>query len=280
MLLNIAIADAYGAGFEFAPSETIHKYNSGNIYNNTGNKRIKLGHYTDDTQMSLALCEMMLSDNSWTKINIAQSFLDVFHRDNRKGYSAYFYEFLKENKTGKKFLKNIIPFSRKSGAAMRSAPLGFYPEISNVIGKTQIHACITHNTHEGISSSIAVALSSHYFIYEIGKKANLADFISSYVPGEWDNYWSDPVSTEGMSCAKAAISSVISSSTLTELLVKCVALTGDTDTVSAIAFGIASHCNEIKNDLSKNLLQELENGRYGRDYLQSIDHKLLSKFKV
>ncbi len=278
MLLNIA--DAYGAGFEFAPYATVHMYNLGKSYNNTGNKRIKLGHDTDDTQMSLALCEMILSNKTWTTINIAQAFLDTFHRDKKIGYSTYFFKFLEENKTGKDFLDNIIPFSKKSGAAMRSAPLGFYPEISDVIGKTQLQACITHNTYEGITSSVAVALSSHYFIYKIGKKKDLANFISTYVPGKWDNNWSEPVSTGGMNCAKAAISSVISSNTLTELLIRCVALTGDTDTVSAIAFGIASHCDEIKDDLSKNLLQELENGIYGRDYLQSIDDQLLSKFKV
>lgn len=149
MLLNIAIADAYGAGFEFAPYATVHTHNLGKNYNNTGNKRIKSGHYTDDTQMSLALCEMMLSKKTWTRINIAQAFLDTFHRDKKIGYSTYFFKFLEENKTGKDFLDNIMPFSKKSGAAMRFAPIGFYPEISDVIGKTQLQACITHNTHEG-----------------------------------------------------------------------------------------------------------------------------------
>ncbi len=77
-----------------------------------------------------------------------------------------------------------------------------------------------------------------------------------------------------MDCAKAAISAVCSSSTLTELLIKCVGFTGDTDTVACIACGIASNCQEIENDFSEGLYNGLENGEYGRDYLIEIDRHL------
>lgn len=274
MLVHMAIGDAYGAGFEFSSYNIIKKYNTGKTYTNHSKSRIPLGHYTDDTQMALALCELMLSGQDWTHKNIAKAFLGAFHRDKRKGYAQGFYTFLENTRTPQEFLKNIKPWSDKSGAAMRSAPLGYFSTISEVIGKTHIQASLTHNTYAGINSALAVALSSHYFIYNLGTKKDLIPFLSAYIPGYWNKTWNGPVSVLGMDCVKAALSVVQSSTSLTELLVNCVNFTGDTDTVACIAFGIASHCKEIQDDLSDSLYVDLENNLYGKDYLEGIDGQL------
>ena len=274
MLVHMAIGDAYGAGFEFSSYNIIKKYNTGKTYTNHSKSRIPLGHYTDDTQMALALCELMLSYQDWTRENIAKAFLGAFHRDKRKGYAQGFYTFLEQTTTPQDFLKNIKPWSDKSGAAMRSAPLGYFSSIPEVIGKTYLQASLTHNTYTGINSALAVALSSHYFIYELGTKKDLIPFLSAHIPGYWSKQWSGPVSVLGMDCAKAAISAIQSSNSLTELLVKCVNFTGDTDTVACIAFGIASNCKEIKNDLSDSLYTDLENDLYGKDYLERMGERL------
>jgi hypothetical protein len=42
--------------------------------------------------------------------------------------------------------------------------------------------------------------------------------------------------------------------------------------------GPASCCDEIEQDLPPQLFNGLENGRYGRDYLVSLDEKLLKKY--
>ncbi len=137
MLLNMAIADAYGAGFEFQSYERIKKYNTAQGYVNHSDSRLPLGHYTDDTQMALALAELMLSGKDWTPENIAQAFVDTFHRDPRKGYARGFYNFLQKTKSGADFLKHIKPDSEKSGAAMRSAPLGLFSDIQEVIERCE-----------------------------------------------------------------------------------------------------------------------------------------------
>ena len=278
MLLEMAIADAYGAGFEFKSYELIKKYNTAQGYVNHSGSRLPLGHYTDDTQMALALSELMLSDKKWTPENIAQSFVDCFHRDPRKGYARGFYHFLKQTHSGKEFIQNIRPHSEKSGGAMRSAPLGFFPNIQEVIEKTTIQAKLTHNTKNGITSSLAVALASHYFIYNLGTKKDLPQFLSSHISGDWKTPWTGQVSIQGMDCAKGAISAILASNTFSSLLIRCIDYTGDTDTVACIAFGIASHCQEIENDWSDILFNGLENGEFGRDYLQGIDEALNSKF--
>jgi hypothetical protein len=57
----------------------------------------------------------------------------------------------------------------------------------------------------------------------------------------------------------------------------CIAYGGDVDTVAAIAMGPASCCEEIEQDLPPQLVEGLENGRYGREYLAELDEKLLKK---
>ncbi len=52
---------------------------------------------------------------------------------------------------------------------------------------------------------------------------------------------------------------------------------GDTDSTAAIGLGLAA-IKGVKNDLDINLYNNLENGRYGRDYLMELDRKLMEKF--
>lgn len=63
------------------------------------------------------------------------------------------------------------------------------------------------------------------------------------------------------------------------LLRRCVDFTGDVDTVAALALGAAASSIEVKQDLSDALVQGLENGTYGREYLRGLDHKLFALIK-
>jgi ADP-ribosyl-[dinitrogen reductase] hydrolase len=55
MLLELAVGDAYGAGFEYAPLEVVRKHNTATHYIQHPRHNIRPGCYTDDTQMSLAI---------------------------------------------------------------------------------------------------------------------------------------------------------------------------------------------------------------------------------
>ena len=90
MLTEIAIADAYGAGFEFSPKEKIQQYN--NLERYLPHELYQfVGKYTDDTQMSIAIAELVLSGSDWSSSQIAAKFVECFKRDERKGYSKGFY---------------------------------------------------------------------------------------------------------------------------------------------------------------------------------------------
>jgi ADP-ribosylglycohydrolase len=62
------------------------------------------------------------------------------------------------------------------------------------------------------------------------------------------------------------------------LLKACVALSGDVDTVAALALGLAACSPEYERNLPDGLLRDLEDGPYGRDYLQELDLSLRKRF--
>ena len=274
MLLELAIGDAFGSRFEMAPKRTVQLYNNGEDYGG------KTGTYTDDTQLSIALAEIIIDDIDFTISNIAQKFVEVFQRDPRKGYSRRMYQALSQAKDGREFASLIEPTSERSGAAMRAAPLGVFSTVDEVLEKSKIQAQVTHNSIMGVLSSHVAALMAHYFLYDLGKKADVGKFVCNYVgmdqffDSDWDQ---ETVPNYGISCVLAAITAIKRSSSFKKLLVNCVAFTGDVDTVAAIAMGAASSCKEMKDDIPFELYYKLENGTYGRDYLRELDKKLLAK---
>ncbi|HEY9611335.1 ADP-ribosylglycohydrolase family protein [Allocoleopsis sp.] len=276
MLLELAIGDAYGAGFEYADSELVQRYNDLSQYIQHPRHPLKPGSYTDDTQMSLAIAETLVAGEPWTPEVLAHRFVTTFKRDQREGYAGKFYRFLLQVETGQQFLEGINWTSDKSGAAMRAAPIGVLPTIEQVIEATTIQAAITHNTPDGINAAIAAALMSHYFIYKLGSKQELGRFLDAHVSGEWSKPWQGKVGSKGWMSVRAAITAVMRNDSLSELLKDCIAFTGDVDTVGAIALAAGSCSEEIAQDLPHHLIDGLENGTYGRDYLIDLDRRLIS----
>src|ERR1700730_7350238 len=96
MLLELAIGDAYGAGFEYVDTEMIRQQNTLSGYVKHPRHSIQPGCYTDDTQMSLAIAETIVSDEPWQPAVLADKFVEVFQRDPRQGYVTGFYHFLEQ----------------------------------------------------------------------------------------------------------------------------------------------------------------------------------------
>lgn len=187
MLLELAIGDAYGAGFELADEMLSANDLSGYVQH--PRPFFQAGHYTDDTQMSLAVAETIVNQQPWTERVLAENFLKVFRRDPRKGYAKRMYQYLQETEYAESFLKNVTWSSNASGAAMRSAPIGVFESIDRALEASQIQAAITHKAEDGINASVAAALMAHYFIDHLGKKQQLGDFLDTYVPG---STWRQP----------------------------------------------------------------------------------------
>ena len=111
MLLELAIADAYSAGFEYSDPKFVVAHNNLSGYVPRPRHSIKPGYYTDDTQMSIAIAEVLISQQPWTQEVLANSFITAFKRDPREGYASGFYQFLSKIETGIEFLAKIKPHS-------------------------------------------------------------------------------------------------------------------------------------------------------------------------
>ena len=280
MLIELAIGDAYGAGFEYLDRKDVQPYNDLSYRQHPKHLGTKPGMYTDDTQMSLAIAELILEEQDWTPLNIANKFVEVFKRDPREGYAEGFYHFLRKNTGGgEEFLEKINGGSDKSGAAMRAPVLGTFKDKAEVLEKAEIQASLTHNTKDGINAAQASALIPHFFIWEGGKKQDLAKYIKANVKGDWLSRWTGKVRSKGFMSVRAAITSIMESNKMSELLKLCISYTGDVDTVAAIALAGASVCKEIKQDIPYWLYGDMENGTYGRDYIESLDTQLKEKIK-
>jgi ADP-ribosylglycohydrolase len=275
MLLELAIGDAYGAGFEYVDAEVIRSRNDLSEYVRHPRHAIRPGCYTDDTQMSIAVAEALLSGEPWTPQLLAAHFVTAFKRDPRQGYAGRFYDFLQTVGDGEEFLTRIIPTSEKSGAAMRAAPIGVLPDRREVIRRCRVQAAITHNTPEGINAALAAALLAHYCSYQLGPKEAVGRFLEAQVPGAWADPWSGKVGSKGWMSVRAAITALMESESMSELLRRCIAFGGDVDTVATIALAAGSCSTEISQDLPDTLFWALENGPYGRDFLLDLDQRLL-----
>jgi len=276
MLLELAIGDAYGAGFEYVATEMIRQQNTLAGYVKHPRHHIQPGCYTDDTQMSLAIAETIVSGAPWNPAVLADQFVAVFQRDPRKGYATGFYHFLAHVRDGEQFLRDITPSSEKSGAAMRAAPIGIYPTIPLVIERCTMQAALTHNTPKGINAAVAAALMTHYFLYHLGPKAELGSFLEGQVHGRWASPWTGKVKSQGWMSVQAAVTALTRCDTMGDLLQRCIQFSGDVDTVAAIARAAGSCRPEIAQDLPAHLFDELENGQYGRDYIRLLDRQLMA----
>jgi ADP-ribosyl-[dinitrogen reductase] hydrolase len=275
MLIEIAIGDAYGAGFEYVPDRVVREENNLSAYVQHPRHSTRPGEYTDDTQMSVVIVEAMLSGLEWTRELLAEHFVVAFKRDPREAYAAGFFQFLKETQDGADFLRRIRPASEKSGAAMRAGPIGLYRTIDEVKKRATLQATLTHDTPLGILAAQASALMTHYCHYRLGPKRDLGAFLEQHATGEpWTFPWTGKVRELGVMSVRAAVTALQASARMSELLQTCIAFTGDVDTVAAIALAAGSCCCEIEPDLPAHLHDKLERGPYGYEYLRDLDRRL------
>ena len=280
MLIEVAIGDAYGAGFEFVEEEVIKKYNTLTSYYDSRIDNIKAGQYTDDTQMTLAIVELLLEKEVWNKEVIAKYFIKAFQRDQRQGYAKGFYKFLLLNDTPEDFIKNIKPNSIRNGAAMRSVPLSFIKDKKELLEKCELQAIVTHNTKEGIISSQAVALIGHYFLYNKLDKSLIVDKLFEDLDILFNTNKNSRVACDAIETIDAVLTILLKTNSYSEILKESINLGGDTDSVASIALGLASLTDQYKIDLPEFLYEEIENNRYGKDYILYLEDEIREKFNV
>ena len=280
MLLTIACYDAFGRGYEFIPQNVVEAQNTLKCYRLHALDHNPPGSYTDDCQMSIGVAELLLSEEDWTPLNIANSFVRCFKRDPRASYSKGFLSVLQKVKDGKELLSTLKPHSERNGAAMRSCPMGYEPDIDRLLEMAEVQAKITHDTEGGVTSSQAVALAAHYALYQLGPMSEVGAFVRTHIKGPWEEKWKGRVPCHGVKTVQAVFHVLRNAKTMSEVLKQSIAFGGDTDSTAAIAGGCAGASQQYENDLPEFLLRDLENGKYGRDYILKLDFALWKEYGV
>lgn len=295
MLLRIAQGDAYCMATEYVKlprdQAIVDEALDFVHYCKHPTHNLPAGSYTDDTQMSIAVAEVIdaeqccgLPDGDgflMDKMVFAVSFVRCFRRDRRNGYSRNFQKFLESVYSGEEFLSKIKTDSDKNGAAMRAVPIGVLARPDIVLGVARNQARITHDTPGGILSAQAVALMSHYALYESMplETEPLYDYCIKHLPA-FDLLESPPDGPVkgpgvGIATARAVFHLLSERDSLLTTLEKVIRLGGDTDTVGAITLGIAS-CR-VKTPLPDFFEYGLEpGGPFGVPFLKALGKHLMN----
>ena len=300
LLLSIGMGDAYAVATEYLRPEELSPVLAECLrfehYVPHPRYALGKGRYTDDTEMSVANARVLIkNDSPFTPLMFADEYVREFVRGGRrKGYAAKFQEFLeKEALTGELFLERVHPLSCKNGAAMRSVPIGVLPDVKTVLSAAETHARITHNTPDGIFSARIVSLMAHYSLYESGPLGELPEYCIANLPDEdrilfehvfktrWPGIpvtptkaWSVAVNT-----VHAVLDLVAHQPSLMAILRQTLLWGGDTDSVAAIAWGIASsrYQDEVLPAFMRADL-EADHPETDADYLEIIGAVLMEKY--
>jgi len=275
MLIEAALGDAYGAGFEFRDAPFIQQNNRVEAYWPHDWFSEIQARYTDDTQMAVAIAELVLEHDDWNEELVADKFVETFHRDKRRGYSSRVYNALDTSRNGRDFLKIIDKNSGGNGSAMRAYPIGLLPDVQQVMHFAEVQASVSHNTHEGIVCAKRIALAAHYFRFDLGEPSELPHFLNDTLRENEVYEVTAPIDMRGFPTTRAVVRLASEHHQMKACLQAGVGYGGDTDTVAALCMALLSLKKQAVNDLPAWLYEQLENGPFGRDFLLTLDQKLL-----
>ncbi len=294
MLLYIAMADATAEAVEYNRTlETKCLEFQGYLAHPTHG--LRAGSYTDDTEMSVANTQVLTQLNEpFTPLIFADAYVYEFQRGGRrKGYSPGFQSVLERVHTGEELLEVLKPDSTKNGAAMRAVPIGVLPTMEKVLEVATLQASITHDTPEGRFSARAVALMSHIALYENISPPGLGEHCQWYLPEE-DKYFrhvltqpwpggpikASPGTSVAIATVQAVATVLVQEKSLMGILKQVIEWGGDTDSVAAIAWGIASARYQGEK-LPEFMERDLEGGskQTGVQHLRKLGALLMDKYK-
>jgi ADP-ribosylglycohydrolase len=289
MFHEIAIADAYGQAFEFIknPKESGLKnvlVDGGLVFQqNPKYPDLRKGWFTDDTIRSIACRRMMFNHRYPQLLNIEEHFKAIvnnFWEFYRKGWSGRFQKFLEENQQFPvEDYHHKIVRKNTNGAVMGILPFGYFKEIYQVKNVSAIHAFSTHS-HETIPYAQALALCVWFLRNNAEETAipKLRKFLEDNVEGLYFFLGDANKMTSGDTfnvVLRQIEKAYMQGFTMEELIIDCVSLGGDTDSICALCAGIYSHSYLYKRyggNFVKNHLDKIESGNsHGLEVLAILE---------
>lgn len=144
--------------------------------------------YTDDTQMSLSVVEVLAAQGRIDQDKLALSLARHYEYD--RAYGPSMHRVLERIGNGDSWLEVASASfggqgSHGNGAAMRAAPLGAYfsDDLALVAEQAARSAEVTHRHPEGVTGAVAVAIAAAqaWRCRELGERPEHAQFIASVI---------------------------------------------------------------------------------------------------
>lgn len=215
-------------------------------------------HFTDDTVMSLAVCEALMSCKSNHSDLSEQVITCMQEVGNKYPYAGYGGSFRRWLRT-----KNPQPYnSWGNGSAMRVSGCGYAAEsIEEAIQFSRMATEVTHNHPEGIKGAEATAVA--VYLARTGKNIlEIRDYINKhYYPINFtldsirDSYTFD-VSCQGS--VPQALEAFFESRNFEDAIRNAISIGGDSDTIAAITGAVAEAYYGVPTSIRKHALTFLD----------------------
>ena len=214
---------------------------------------------TDDSIMTLAIAKAILQCNEEHE-GLEQETVQCMQKYGRRypdaGYGMQFYEWL--------FTDNPKPYrSFGNGAAMRVSPCGFAAKtMEEAIALSKAVTKVTHNHPEGMKA--AEAVTTAIFMARSGRKmSEIRDCIEKkYYKIEFTLDAIRPAYEFDVTCQGSvpqAFEAFFESTGFEDAIRNAISIGGDSDTIAAIAGGMAEAYYGIPSSIRENVLAFLDN---------------------
>ena len=217
--------------------------------------------FTDDTVMTAAVAEALMKSPQITNENInvfREILIDTMHETGNKypdcGYGGRFIIWMLNRQR-----KGYNSFG--NGSAMRVSPVGWYAktlEEAELIAK--ITAEVSHNHPEGIKGAVATA--GAVFLAKIGKtKEEIKEYILKYYNIDFTLEEIRPTYEFNETCQRSvpqAMQCFFEAESFEDTIRNVVSIGGDSDTLAAIAGGVAEAYYGIEDDMKETALSYLD----------------------
>ena len=203
----------------------------------------KRSKYTDDTILTVAIMDWLMSDASLSWNVLEQKIVTYTKTSKRfigqsRCFSNVFAEWIKDENRKKGRV------STSNGAVMRVTPVGwFFNDIETIEKIAEIQASLTHNHPDPICGAKAVAVAVF-----LARQGSIKDEIREFISSRYDialHYTSEEFrsvaqwTTNGKETAQQALMSFLCTDNFEDAIRYAVSLGTDSDTVGAIVGGIA-----------------------------------------
>jgi len=223
-------------------------------------------HFTDDTVLTVALADSILSGEPYVK-----KIKEYYFKYPDAGYGGMFHKWAKSGS-----LKPYNSFG--NGSAMRVSPVGWaYDDLETVLQKAKESAEVTHNHPEGIKGAQATAASVF-----LARQKYSKDDIKKFIVGNF-NYDLDfeleylrehyEFNETCQRTVPQAIYTFLISDNFEDSIRKAIYIGGDSDTLACINGAIAEAYYGIPEEIKNQLYKKLDTN------LGVITKKFVEKFQ-